>query len=196
MEKFYFEEPTINRKEDAILYIKEFHEYNSIIHGVSGLDSEYDNYEEWLINLEKRKTGDDKYVPGVAFFLIRESDDKIIGMTSVRLELNDQLRVCGGHIGYSIRPSERRKGYNKINLYLGLKVCDEYGIDEALLDADLDNEGSWKTMEALGGKRIKEYIDPYDGSESVKYSFNIKEVLNKYKDIYEPLVKTCKIYKK
>ena len=196
MEKFYFEEPSINRKEEAILYIKESHKYNSIIHGVSGLDKEYENYDEWLINLEKRKTGYDKHVPGVAFFLIRESDDKIIGMTSVRLELNDQLRVCGGHIGYSIRPSERRKGYNKINLYLGLKVCDEHGIDEALLDADLDNEGSWKTMEALGGKRIKEYIDPYDGSESVKYSFNVKEVLNKYKDIYEPLIKTCKIYKK
>ena len=196
MEKFYFEEPSLKRKEEALMFIKEFIDNNSIIHGVSGLDSEYDDYEEWLSNLEKKKTGYKNYVPGVAYFLIRENDNKIIGMISIRLELNDQLRECGGHIGYCIRPSERRKGYNKINLYLGLKVCDDNGIEEALLDADIDIFASWKTMEALGGKRIKSYIDPYDGSDSVKYSINVKEALDNYKDTYEPLLNTCKIYKK
>ena len=78
MEKFYFEEPSLKRKEEAINYINEFIKYNSIIHGVSGLDREYNNYEEWLVNLEKRKTWYKDHVPGVAYFLIRENDNKIV----------------------------------------------------------------------------------------------------------------------
>ena len=196
MELFYLEEPSINRKDEAISYVEEFIKNNSVVHGSSSLDSEYNNYEEWLNYLEKRKNGYKDYVPGVCFFLIRKNDNRMIGMISIRLALNDQLRECGGHIGYSIRPSERGKGYNKINLYLGLEVCNEYGLEEVLLDADLDNPASWKTMEALGGKRIKEFIDPYDGSYSVKYSINVKEALDNYKDIYEPLIDKCKIYKR
>ena len=46
-----------------------------------------------------------------------ESDNKIVGMISIRLKLNKALWNFGGNIGYSIRPSERRKGYNKINLF-------------------------------------------------------------------------------
>lgn len=49
-------------------------------------------------------------------------------MINIRLALNEKLRKFGGHIGYSICLTERGKGFNKINLYLGLKVCQEYGI--------------------------------------------------------------------
>lgn len=61
------------------------------------------------------------FVPNKTFFLIRCEDNKIVGMINIRLELNEKLKNSGGHIGYSVRPTERRKGYNKINLYLGLK---------------------------------------------------------------------------
>ena len=84
---------------------------------------------------------------------------KIIGMINIRLALNERLRHYGGHIGYSIRPTERGKGYNKINLYLALKVCEQHGIESVFMDADLNNPASWRTMESLGGKRIREYYD-------------------------------------
>ena len=109
-------------------------------------------------------------------------------MINIRTALNERLSKFGGHIGYSIRSTERGKGYNKINLYLGLKVCDEYGIDKVLMDADLDNPASWKTMEALGGKRIKEYFDEDEQCVVVDYIIDVKESLKKYKDIYEQYI--------
>ena len=93
----------------------------------------------------------DKLVPAETFFLIRENDNKIVGMIDIRLALNDFLKKYGGNIGYSIRPTERRKGYDKINLYLALKFCKEKGLSEVLLDCDYDNLGSASSIISLGG---------------------------------------------
>lgn len=188
MEMFYLEVPSISRKEDALDYINEFYQYNSDINGAGGLDRYSDNYSEWLLKLEEdySREPSDERVPGRTYFLVRESDNRIVGMINIRLCLNERLRKMGGHIGYAIRPTERGKGYNKINLYLGLKVCAQYGIDTVLLDADLDNPASWKTMEALGGKRIAEYYDSeFYNCDVVKYSIDVKKSLVTYKDTYE-----------
>ena len=190
MEKFYHEIPSIERKKEAIEYIKEHLEYNSDINGSGGLDRYIDDYEGWLEKLEKDyvQIPNEEKVPGRTYFLVRENDNRIVGMISVRTVLNEKLKKFGGNIGYGIRPTERKKGYNKINLYLGLKVCDEYGIEKALLDADLDNPASWKTMEALGGKRVKEYYNEQIECVVVDYEIDVKKSLEKYKDIYEPYV--------
>ena len=190
MEQFYFEFPSLERKEEALEYINEFHEYNSKIHGVGGLDRYNENYEEWLIKIEDelKEEQPEGIVPAKTYFLIRESDNKIIGMINIRLRLNEFLRTRGGHIGYSIRPTERGNGYNKINLYLGLKVLQEYGVEEAILTADVDNPASWKTMEALGGKRVEEFIDEADQKESVKYVIPVEEALENNKNIYEKMI--------
>ena len=188
MEKFYLEVPSIKRKEEAIEYINEFYKYNSKINGAGGLQRYLDNYEGWLEKLEEdytRQPSEEK-VPARTYFLVRENDNRIIGMINIRLALNEILKKSGGHIGYAIRPTERKKGYNKINLYLGLQVCDQYGIDKVFLDADLDNPASWKTMEALGGKRIREYFDNDNyNCMIVDYNIDVKNSLNKYKDTYE-----------
>ena len=192
MERLYLEVPSIERKNDAIDYIQEHLDYNSKINGSGGLDRYIDNYEGWLQKLEEDyvRIPNEEKVPARTYFLVRENDNRIVGMINIRTALNEKLRNGAGNIGYGIRSTERRKGYNKINLYLGLKVCDEYGIDVALLDADLDNQASWKTMEALGGIRTRE---EYDDSEYAKcmvvyYSIDVKKALEDYKDIYEPLI--------
>ena len=161
MERFYFETPGPAREADALDYIREFREYGSQINGVGGLHRYLADYGGWLDKLEADYTRvpDEEKVPARTFFLIRENDGRIVGMCNIRLALNERLRRSGGHIGYSIRPTERGKGYNKINLYLALKVCARCGIESVLLDADLDNPASWRTMEALGGERIREYFD-------------------------------------
>lgn len=53
MEKFRFEEPTIERKDEAIEFINEFYEYKSEINGTGGLQRFLDNYEGWLDKLEE-----------------------------------------------------------------------------------------------------------------------------------------------
>ena len=180
MERFYFEEPGITRKDDAVAYIKEFHEFGSDINGSGGLQRYLDDYEGWLekLNEDYSRVPNEEKVPARTYFLIRESDKRIVGMINIRLALNERLKHYGGHMGYSIRPTERGKGYNKINLYLSLRVCDQYGIEEVFLDADLANPASWKTMEALGGKRIREhYDDQYAHCTVVDYMIDVRKAL-------------------
>ncbi len=186
MERFYFEVPGPERKEDAAAYVREFYAYGSDINGTGGLHRYLDDYEGWLEKLEKDRVRepDEEKVPARTYFLVRESDRSIVGMINVRLALNGKLRRFGGHIGYSIRPTERGKGYNRINLYLGLKVCARYGIETAFLDADLDNPASWRTMEALGGERIRTY---YDGEFAhcmmVDYRIDVKKALQEHAEL-------------
>ena len=180
MERLYYEVPGIDRKADAIAYINEFLEYGSEINGTGGLNKYLDDYEGWLKHLEiaANIVPSEEKVPGRTFFLVRESDKRIVGMANVRPVLNEKLRNYGGNIGYSIRPTERRKGYNKVNLFLALKYCDKCGVPEVLLDADLDNPASWKTMEAFGGKRVREYFeDVHDHCMVVDYTIDVKKAL-------------------
>ena len=191
MEKFKFVVPTIEWKKKAIDFINEFYKYNSNINGTGGLQRYLDNYEGWLEKLEEdytRQPSEEK-VPARTYFFVRESDNKIIGMINIRLALNESLKKYGGHIGYSIRPTERGNGYNKINLYLGLKVCKEYGIEEVFMDADKDNPASWKTIESLGGKNIREYFeDEFDHCIVKDYIINVKTAIDSNKDKYEQYI--------
>ena len=68
-------------------------------------------------------------------------------MINIRLKLNEYLLQHGGHIGYSVRPTERRKGYNSYQLYLALRFCYEQGLDKVLLTCLKDNLGSAKTIQ-------------------------------------------------
>ena len=190
MERFYLELPSIDRKAEAIEYINEFIENNSEIHGVGSLHKYLENYESWLKHLQNMRDIKeiDKLVPAETFFLIRENDNKIVGMIDIRLALNDFLKKYGGNIGYSIRPTERRKGYNKINLYLALKFCKEKGLSEVLLDCDYDNLGSASSIISLGGKLVKEGINEISNTVMKDFVINVDESLNKYSSLYEPQI--------
>ena len=191
MEKFYFEIPGISRKEDAIDYIREFLEYGSEINGARGLHRFLDDYEGWLkkLDLDYIQVPNEERVPARTYFLVRESDSRIVGMINIRLALNERLSHYGGHIGYSIRPTERGKGYNNINLYLGLKVCRKYGIERIFMDADLENPASWKTMEAFGGVRIREYYDDVNAHCTVvDYNIDVNRALDSHPEYEERII--------
>lgn len=188
MERFCFEIPGIGRKEDAIDYIREFLEYGSEINGTGGLQRFLENYEGWLekLDLDYIQVPNEERVPARTYFLVRESDSRIVGMINIRLALNERLSHYGGHIGYSIRPTERGKGYNNINLYLGLKVCRKYGIERIFMDADLENPASWKTMEAFGGVRIREYYDDVNAHCTVvDYNIDVSRALDSHPEYEE-----------
>ena len=112
-------------------------------------------------------------------------------MINIRLALNERLSHYGGNIGYSIRPTERGKGYNNINLYLGLKVCRKYGIDRIFMDADLENPASWKTMEAFGGVRVREYYDDVNAHCTVvDYNIDVNPALDSHPEYEERIILT------
>ena len=189
MERLRHVKPSIELKEQGIDYINEHLLCNSEINGSGSLHKYLDNYEEWLIKLEKDRNciPNEERVPAETYYLLNESN-RIIGMINIRLVLNERLRKCGGHIGYGIRPSERQKGFNKINLYLGLLRCQELGIEEVILDCDAINLGSSRTMEALGGIRIDEYYSEEEQSLIWRYQINVNNAINSHKEIYEPKI--------
>lgn len=118
------------------------------------------------------------------FLLIRKNDNKLIGMINVRWNLTEEMKRFGGNIGYGIRPTERRKGYNKINLYLGLLEAKKLGLDKVMLDCETSNIASSKTMISLGGVLDRTEIDPYDGILTSVYYIDINASLNRYKNTY------------
>lgn len=194
MEKFYFEIPSLEIKNEIIEYLDEFVKYGSDINGSGSLDKIYDGYtfEEALDRCLKME--DEEYAKSVGrcqsrtFLLIRENDNKIVGTINVRWNLNEAMLRFGGHIGYGIRPTERRKGYNKINLYLGMLEAKKVGLEKVMLDCDVNNLGSDKTLKALGGKLERTEVDPSDGIFTNVYWFNVDETIEKYKNVYEPYI--------
>ena len=192
IEKFYLENPSMERKNDVIEYMNEHVKYNSNINGTGSFDHvlEGETYEECMDRYYKIQ--DNEYAksidrcPGKTYFLIRKNDNKLIGMINIRHHLTPKMLVHGGHIRYGIRPTERRKGYNKINLYLGLlKALEEFNLDKVMLDCDVKNLGSDKTIQALGGILERTDIDDYDGVLTNVYWINTKDSIRKYKDVYQ-----------
>ncbi len=192
-EKFKLVTPTIAYKRKAIKYIKEHNKYKSPINGSGLLYNYLDDYEEWLklLECERNIVADGIQVPTETFFLVRSNDNEIVGMINIRLELNDRIRNSYGSIGYGIRPKERRKGYNKINLYLGLKECQKRGIKGVILSCEKGNMGSSKTMLALGGKFVKEKYSEDQEKLIQFYAIDVDSSLDRYKDVYEKYTEKC-----
>ena len=189
MERLRHVVPSMEYMEKGIDYIQEHINVGSHVNGSGGLDRYLDNYQGWLekLNQDRMCIPNEQRVPAETYYLVNEQD-RIIGMINIRLTLNERLKKCGGHIGYGIRPSERNKGYNKINLYLALLRCQELGIKEVILDCDSENLASSRTMEALGGVRIDEYYSEYEQCLAWRYIINVDESLNNHKEIYEPKI--------
>jgi predicted acetyltransferase len=75
-----------------------------------------------------------------------------LGRLSIRHRLTPALLELGGHIGYMIRPSARRRGHATEMLAQSLPFAAQLGIDPALVTCDDDNEASRKVIEAAGGE--------------------------------------------
>ena len=194
MDKFYLESPSLKRKNDILDYFDELNKYNSEIHGAGFLDNIYNGYSfdealAFSLNLEDENFAKEhELCPGKTFLLIRKNDNKLIGTINIRWNLNDYMQNYGGNIGYTIRPTERMKGYNKINLYLCLKEAKGFYLKEVSLSCDVSNLGSNKTIQALGGVLKYTVSDPTSNEMINFYVIDVNESLLKYCDLYEKFI--------
>ena len=158
MENLKLVKPELGDKESALSMLDEIRKVDAgLPWQYSGLADLHkaSSYEKWLeekVDASKGINLHEGYVPATIFFLKRESDEKVCGAIDIRHYLNDFLLEVGGHIGYSITPSERGKGYGKLQLKLGLLEAKKLGIEKCLITADVENIASNKTIISKGGK--------------------------------------------
>jgi predicted acetyltransferase len=144
--------PSIEYKQQVLDYKNEFIEIGDDLAGTSYLQR-YDVYEEWLrfvLDNEKESTKHTEVTASV-FLAVREEDNKLVGMINIRHSLNEYLYNYGGHIGYSVRKNERRKGYAKEMLKIALEECRKLQMKKVLITCDADNIASAKTIKYCGG---------------------------------------------
>ena len=127
--------------------------------------------EEWFGIVKQRECAEtcpEGSVPSDAYLAVRTSDNRIVGMIDLRHHIDHPvLGVWGGHIGYTVRPSERGKGYACEMLRLDLENCRARGLEKVMVTCSPENPASEKTILANGGIFEKEIL--VDGEPVRRY---------------------------
>ena len=154
MEKIILVKPDLSYADEIIKYKEESLKENPLINGAAGLDN-FSSIKDWLEELKKRSseaTVPEGLVPSSTYLGVREKDNYIVGMIDIRHYLNEFLKQFGGNIGYSVRKSERNKGYAKQMLKLTLEKCKDLKMKKVLITCDEDNIASEKVILSAGAK--------------------------------------------
>ncbi len=113
-------------------------------------------------------------VPSTTYFSIRECDQRLVGIIDLRHHIDHPiLSTWGGHCGYTVRPSERGKGYAAQMLRLNVINAAKMGIEKMLVVCDADNIASEKAILANGGQL--ENIIETDGCRMKRFWINTED---------------------
>lgn len=148
--------------EEAVLEFK-----GEPIHGFN-MGTPFTTVADAIDRMEQSARGEnlpEGWVPSHTYWLI--DDQRVIGIVNIRHYLTPALEKRNGHIGYSIRPSEQKKGYGTELLRLALQKAKELGIHRALLTCDENNLGSRRIIEKNGGE-LQDIIE-VDGDAVMRF---------------------------
>ena len=156
--------PILADKVTVLEMMAEFEKYQSP-HDGGFWDTENFSYEEWLESNQNQEMGinlPEGWVPAIQLVAFSEKC-QAVGFLNLRLRLSNFLLEEGGHIGYSIRPSERGKGYAKVTLRQGLQVAKEKNIKKALVTCSVNNPASRAVILANGGliEDVRDGVERY-----------------------------------
>ncbi|MDO3413401.1 GNAT family N-acetyltransferase [Saccharibacillus sp. CPCC 101409] len=150
-----FYQEWIESGEDMVPWVisKDPSDFQSMLKSLSDNEQGYGLPEGW--------------VPDSTYWLVNQ-DNKVLGAVNIRHRLTEYLNNAGGHIGYGICPTQRKKGYATILLELALKEARKLGISEVLVVCDAVNIASEKTIIKNGGTPDADFIED-DGNVIKRY---------------------------
>lgn len=153
--------PTKEHEAAMLDYLQEHRSLGEhVLHGAS-LFEKMESYDAWLqhlSDLSDESTVGENWVQATTFLAVEENDQRVVGILDVRHYLNEVLLNYGGHIGYGVRPSERRKGYASQILYLALDYCKTLNLEKVMVACEKSNLASAKTIQKNGGLLTREFI--------------------------------------
>jgi predicted acetyltransferase len=162
--------PTPAMEQEAMAFKQAF--YNAgerVICGSYKLDNERYSYADWLAILESNRspeTADPKFGVSDTFFA-RNEEGKLVGIINVRYELTPFYQNSG-HIGYSVVPDQRGKGYATQMLLAVLEKARENGLPEVKLVCKAKNIASKKTMQKAGAALFRVFGEGDDQKEEYR----------------------------
>lgn len=125
----------------------------------------------WLDILREREDEEnvsEGKVPSTSYVAVRKKDGRIVGIIDLRYHINHPiLGLWGGHMGYTVRPCERGKGYAKEMLRQNLLNCRARGMEKVMVTCSETNAASERTILANGG--VYERTVEVDGEKIKRY---------------------------
>lgn len=165
--------PTIELKNEYLDMIGEWKAYeDKLVPFV--LNNDASDFPAMLEKLENSSKGiglKEGMVEHSTYWLV-DDKHKVLGAVNIRHRLNEKLLRSAGHIGYGIRPSERKLGNASEALRQALNIAKELGIERALVVCDKENLGSARTILKNGGVLENEIEE--DGIIKQRYWIDIK----------------------
>ena len=172
MNEIILVKPSMNYAEQVMQFKSELIAANDAdsFAGCSFLE-DYDDYSAWLERLARQENPallPEGSVPSSAYLAVRTCDDRLVGIIDLRHHIDHPiLGLWGGHIGYTVRPSERGKGYAKEMLRLDLDNARAIGLSKVMITCSPSNPASERTILACGGKFEKDVL--VDGAVIRRY---------------------------
>jgi predicted acetyltransferase len=115
----------------------------------------FEDFKKFLKSQFDRKNAKLNYKQTPTLCYIFYKNELPIGEICVRTKLNQHWREHSGNVFYTIRPTQRGKGYGKIMLKLALEKCKKLGMKSALLQCNIKNILSKIVIESCDGELTK-----------------------------------------
>ena len=135
----------------------------------------YKDMREWMEMVWRQEQEvEPGKVPSHVYLAIRQSDGRMVGIIDLRTSIDHPiLGLWGGHIGYTVRPDERGKGYAREMLRLNLENCRQRGLDKVMVTCTRNNPASERTILGCGGVFEREVL--VDGEWIKRYWITVTE---------------------